>query len=70
MEDKFVVKNLTTTQIYNIDASYRSVMEKNNTKVMEKDCFFYIKKSFITNTMMLQKFTFVKQPVSCNQYHA
>ena len=41
MEDKFVVENLTTTQIYNIDASYRSVMEKNNTKVVEKDCLLY-----------------------------
>ena len=36
-----MVQDLTTTQIYNIGASYRSVMEENNTKLMENDLIVY-----------------------------
>ena len=54
-----MVQDLTTTQIYNIDASYRPVMEENNTKLMENDLIVYYKKqkqSCITNTMMFNLF--------------
>ena len=47
-----MVQDLTTTQIYNIDASYRPVMEENNTKLMENDLIVYYKKN--KNKVVLQ----------------
>ena len=46
MEDKFVVKNLTTTQIYNIDASSNVCNGKEQDQSDGKGLFIIFKKFY------------------------